>query len=277
MSSPEHVNTLGKCLTKESRNVKQTEPRIIHRNQGKLPFAGRCITVSDKRLSVVIPAYNEEFQIGATLANLQEYLSEKGFDAEVIVVNDGSKDLTEEIVKRIGIKCVGYERNRGIGYALRFGAKYASNEFIAFIAADTTDFRVIDDIWACLGQGADIAQCSKRDPASSLSGFGQSRWFLSNWYNRILRLMFRIPYLDTDSHYGARRKVLETIGPKCLLTRGGSQAEMIIRAHRADFRIVEIPIRVMHVKSRHTKTKLVLATLLELLRLRLALWTERSK
>ncbi len=94
---------------------------------------------SDIEVSVVIPAYNEELAIGRVLDELQEIMSESGLTYELIVVDDGSKDGTAEIVKgKEGVSIVQHPFNRGYGRTLKSGIKNASGKFILITDADGT-------------------------------------------------------------------------------------------------------------------------------------------
>lgn len=86
-----------------------------------------------KELTICIPAYNEEQAIGNTLRELK-----KGFpEAEILVVNDGSKDRTEEIAKSVcGVKVLSHERNRGYGASLKMGMRTATGKVVAWCDAD---------------------------------------------------------------------------------------------------------------------------------------------
>src|SRR5215210_6147774 len=93
-------------------------------------------------LSIVIPAYNEENRIGRTLEGTFAYLDAQSYDSEVLVVNDGSRDRTAEVVSafaaRIGgrLRLIENPGNRGKGYAVRNGMLQAEGEIILFYDAD---------------------------------------------------------------------------------------------------------------------------------------------
>ena len=92
-------------------------------------------------ISVVVPAYNEEGNIVKCLENLDKYFQKSEFDYEIIVVNDGSKDKTGELVKGLikkikNLRIVEHFPNRGYGGALKAGFSKVTKEFICFIPAD---------------------------------------------------------------------------------------------------------------------------------------------
>jgi len=87
------------------------------------------------KVSIVIPAYNEEKYIGKTLNSINN-LDKDGYDVETIVINGGSTDQTEKIAKSHGAKVIN-EPHKGIGFARQEGLKHATGDIVAFTDADT--------------------------------------------------------------------------------------------------------------------------------------------
>src|SRR6266436_5213633 len=92
-------------------------------------------------LSIIIPSYNEESRLPATLERIAEYLSTSGHNAEVLVVDDGSKDGTAEVAEYFRIKIptlhvVSNGVNRGKGYSVRHGMQEARGRIALFTDAD---------------------------------------------------------------------------------------------------------------------------------------------
>ena len=93
------------------------------------------------KLSVIIPAYNESKRIGKTLRNIQEYLSKQDYDHEIIVVNDGSKDNTAEVVESLrpnvkGLRLIDNKENLGKGWVVKQGMLKATGDVRLFMDAD---------------------------------------------------------------------------------------------------------------------------------------------
>ncbi len=89
------------------------------------------------KVSIVIPAFNEEKVIAATIKAYQDFLVKRHIDFEIIVVNDGSRDSTEEIIHQFkDVICVSYNKNRGKGYAVKRGVLRATGDYIFFTDAD---------------------------------------------------------------------------------------------------------------------------------------------
>ena len=83
------------------------------------------------RLSIIVPAYNEEARIGATLVRMGSFIEEQGLDAEILVVDDGSRDQTCAVVRNEGarnprIRLIAQSKNQGKGAAVKAGMLEAS-------------------------------------------------------------------------------------------------------------------------------------------------------
>ena len=105
------------------------------------------------RLSIVIPAYNESARIDDALERVMSCVSEQGWDAEVLVVDDGSKDDTAAIVQRwmktySRLHLVQNPGNRGKGYSVRNGLLQAAGDIVMFTDADlSAPMEEAEDKW----------------------------------------------------------------------------------------------------------------------------------
>lgn len=90
------------------------------------------------KLSVIIPAFNEEQSIVSTVERVRDTLCRCGIEAEVLVVNDGSTDSTGRLALSTGVMVVGHEQNQGYGASLKTGIRHSSSDMIAIIDADGT-------------------------------------------------------------------------------------------------------------------------------------------
>ena len=89
------------------------------------------------KLSIVIPCYNEAQDIAKNVDTVKEYLDSKGFDYELLLVNDGSKDNTKEVIESIpGVVALSYDKNRGKGGAVKYGIENATGDYVFFMDAD---------------------------------------------------------------------------------------------------------------------------------------------
>lgn len=113
-------------------------------------------------LSVVIPAYNESGRISQTLFDIDKYLSQVEYSYEILVVNDGSKDNTAEIVDKLtevikNLRLLNNEINHGKGYVTRQGMLEAKGEYRIYIDADNAiSLNQIESFWPYLKQGFNV-------------------------------------------------------------------------------------------------------------------------
>lgn len=149
-----------------------------------------------KRLSVVVPAFNEREGLPVTLRNLLEIFAE----AEIIVVDDGSEDGTADVVREFpNVTCIRHVVNRGYGGALKSGVRFATREFVAWFDADNEhqprDLKVMLDRIAGEDLVAVIAQRNMSGPSP-----------LRNWGKTCIRLLARSfnVHVGSDINCGLR-------------------------------------------------------------------------
>ena len=90
------------------------------------------------KTSIVIPAFNEENGVGPVVTELRQVLAQHGIEAEIIVVDDGSKDQTARAAKAAGARVLRHRSNRGYGAALKTGISAATNDYVVITDADGT-------------------------------------------------------------------------------------------------------------------------------------------
>jgi len=124
-------------------------------------------------LSIIIPAYNEGKRIGGTLEKIFSFMKTKGYDYEVLVVDDGSDDDTVSISEKSALaskkrlKVVKNGTNLGKGFSVKNGIANSSGEYVLFSDADmSTPIEEVDKLFGALSGGYDIA-IGSRDVASS--------------------------------------------------------------------------------------------------------------
>jgi glycosyltransferase involved in cell wall biosynthesis len=138
------------------------------------------------RVSVILPAFNESLTIGDVISNLIRSLDQIGLPYEIIVVDDGSADLTGEMAKEVGAKVISLSSNHGKGYALRKGLTEASGNIIVTMDADGVhDSSEIKELIEPLMNGADIVAGSR-----FLKEYARRR--SSSLINRIGNFLFNV-------------------------------------------------------------------------------------
>jgi len=224
-----------------------------------------------KILSVIVPAYKQEKTIFKDLQNIQRALEQIRWDYEIIVVVDGMVDKTYENARRIKsskIKVVGYQTNKGKGYAVRYGMARAKGDLIAFIDAgmDLDPRGLAMALEHFCWYKADIIVGSKRHPVSQVD-YPWQRKVISLGYRFLVRILFGLKVRDTQVGLKIfRRKVLEDVLPRLLVKRFAFDIEMLAVAYKLGYkRIYEAPIRLKWILSRSVVSKSLWKTLFNML------------
>jgi glycosyltransferase involved in cell wall biosynthesis len=202
--------------------------------------------------SIVIPAYNEGERLGATLEKVLGYVRLQGWtpEAEVIVVNDGSRDNTAELVRSVAakdsmVRLVENPGNRGKGYAVRNGMLNARGEVIVFSDADlSSPIEEMPKLLAALAAGADIA-IGSRWLRAELQTQRQSlhRQLFGRIFNLLNRLILGLRFKDTQCGFKAfTRRAAQTILPLQRIERWGFDPEILFLARKFGFRAEEVPV-----------------------------------
>lgn len=237
------------------------------------------VSQSDHFLSVIIPAYREEKTIERNIHRIASVLDQIRYNHEMIVVVDGSVDRTYRRAKRLekgmkNLQVVGYEDNRGKGYAVRFGMARSRGDIVAMVDAGME--LNPNGISMCLEHlewyNADIIVGSKRHPASKVD-YTWERRIISLAYQLLVLFLFGLNIRDTQvglKFY--RRKVLEKVLPRLLVKKYAFDIELLAVAHSLGFtKVYEAPVelrfkfRGTSVLNRHFFVKTVLNMLLDTL------------
>jgi glycosyltransferase involved in cell wall biosynthesis len=164
------------------------------------------------------------------------------------VVDDGStdgtfKEATSE--KFDNVKVVGSERNRGKGYATKYGVTFITKDLVTFLDADMElDPGQISILFEYMNNNdADIVVGSKRHPLSTIEYYPLLRKFLSQMYNIVLRLLLQLEIRDTQAGFKLmKREAVEKIFPMMRVKRYAFDVEFLAYATRFGYKIVEAPI-----------------------------------
>jgi glycosyltransferase involved in cell wall biosynthesis len=214
------------------------------------------LTTDDRRLtySIIIPAYNESTRIGATLDRVLAYVAERGWDAEVIVVNDGSRDNTVEVVsqyteKHPALRLLENPGNRGKGYSVRHGMLHARGQLLLFSDADlSSPIEEAAKLLAALAGGADIA-IGSRWLRADLQTRRQPlyRQLFGRVFNLLLRLILGLKFKDTQCGFKAfTGRAAQAIFPLQKIERWGFDPELLYLANKLGFIVVEVPVAWAH-------------------------------
>lgn len=206
--------------------------------------------MANPQLSIVIPAYNESARIENALERVMSCVAEQGWDAEVLVVDDGSKDSTPEIVHewmqrypRLHlIKNVG---NRGKGYSVRNGLLQAAGEIVMFTDADlSAPMEEAERLFAAIHEGADVAIGSRwLDKQRQTIHQPLYRRFFGRCFNWVTRLIMGLPFKDTQCGFKAfKRPAAQIIFRLQRIERWGFDPEILFIAQKLGYEIREVPV-----------------------------------
>ena len=210
----------------------------------------RSTTMSHPHLSIVIPAYNEGARIEAALARVMTCIDEQGWDAEVLVVDDGSRDDTPAIVQRWmdrypRLHLVQNPGNRGKGYSVRNGLLQAAGEIVMFTDADLSAPMIeAERLMAALDAGADVAIGSRwMDRTRQTIHQPLYRQFFGRCFNWITRTIMGLPFKDTQCGFKAfRRDAAQVIFRLQTIERWGFDPELLFIARKLKYTVVEVPV-----------------------------------
>jgi glycosyltransferase involved in cell wall biosynthesis len=194
------------------------------------------------RLSIIIPVFNEENTIAECINRVKRVKIDKDITKEVIVVNDGSKDKTKNIIKNIkGIKLVSYEVNRGKGFAIKKGLQQATGKWViiqdADLEYDPQDY--VNLLKPILDKKATVVYGSR------FIGAHTNLFFWHMVANKFLSLLTNLLFDSTLSDMEVGYKV----APRQLLTEFnlrencfGFEVEVTAKTLKRGIRIYEVPI-----------------------------------
>ncbi len=200
--------------------------------------------------SIVIPAYNEGARLGATLEKVLAYVRARGWDAEVIVVNDGSRDNTADIVRAFSAKdpalrLVENPGNRGKGYSVRNGMLNARGRIVLFSDADlSSPIEEAPKLLQALEDSADIAIGSRWLRAETQTQRQPlHRQLFGRIFNLMLRITLGLKFKDTQCGFKAfRQPAVQAIFPLQKIERWGFDPETLFLARKFKFKVQEIPV-----------------------------------
>ncbi len=192
-------------------------------------------------LSVIIPAYNEEKRLPATLKEIDSYLKNQDYDYEILVINDGSTDRTAELVRGMeekikGLRLIDNEKNKGKGVVVKQGMMEAEGNYRLFTDADnSTSIDHIEKMWPLFSQGKEIVIGSRE--AKDVKGARQAKpqsflkRLLGNVGNLLIQLVAVPGIWDTQCGFKAftTGAVLD-IFPKQKIDRWGFDIEILFLA-----------------------------------------------
>jgi dolichyl-phosphate beta-glucosyltransferase len=210
-------------------------------------------------LSVIIPAFNEESRIADSLYEIKAYLSEQPYSSEIIVVDDGSSDLTTEVVKFIDIygkevhehdegKLIENVKNVGKGYSIARGMMRASGDIVLFTDADlSTPIQELEKLLCFFDQGYDVVIGSRNMSSSIVAKKPWHRRLMSGLYNIVVSMVSVRGIRDTQCGFKAyRREAAHRVARLQRIYGFGFDAEHLYIAKKSGYRIKEVGVEWQH-------------------------------
>jgi glycosyltransferase involved in cell wall biosynthesis len=240
-----------------------------------------------RSLSIVIPAYNEERRLAATLERINTYLAGAGWKfSEIVVVDDGSRDGTVALVENFAARapCVRLVRNpgnRGKGYSVRHGMLEAKGEWALFTDADlSSPIEELEKLWSKAQETHAEVAIGSRALDRSLVGTHQPllREYAGRAFNLAVRVITGLPFWDTQCGF----KLFETRAAREIfrrqqLERFGFDVEVLFIARKLGYSAIEVPVRWNDVAGTKVSTLNGLAAFLDPLRVRVNQWKGRYR
>jgi len=237
-------------------------------------------------LSVIIPAYNEEKRIGATLLAVDKYLAIQKYVYEIIVVSDGSSDKTVDIVQKYkqlvkNLEVIDNLENKGKGGVVRQGMLAARGKYRVFMDADNSaSLDHIEKMRPLFEEGHDIVigTRDKKDPAGAFQAVSQPfhRRLIGDIGNLLIQLVAVPGIWDTQCGFkGFSAKAVQDIFPRLKINRWGFDIEILAIAKRLGYKIGIIPVNWQNDPDSHVSFMGYLNTFRELFIVRWNLWRNK--
>ncbi len=235
-------------------------------------------------LSVIIPVYNEEKRLPETLNKTNDYLTRQNYDYEVIVVNNGSRDRTSEVVRNLmdeikNLRLIDNKENPGKCFAVRQGMLKAKGDFRIFTDADnSTSINQIEKMLPWLEKGCDIVIGSRDiegavlDPPQPWQRRVTGDGF--KLYRKIIVGLWEIQ--DTQCGFkGFTKRAVESIFPKCRIDGFSFDPEILLIARKLGYKIKEIPVYWKNDPDSKVKFKSIIKMAVDLIKIRWNLITKK--
>ncbi len=212
-------------------------------------------------LSILIPAYNEEKRLPATLETIAAYLQKRDFSHELVVIDDGSRDKTRDVVREFAetrpwVRLVQYDDesgaalNRGKGFAIRAGVESAVGRDILFSDADlSTPIEEMEKLLPPISRGdCDIAIASRALPGANLAKHQPiHRELMGRTFNKIVQKMAVPGIMDTQCGFKAfRGDVAKRLFKMAQIDGFGFDPEILFLANKFGYKTREIPVTWRH-------------------------------
>ena len=280
-ATEQHLNQLTRIIATEHESIKALE-RIALAHEQRLEdnrkplnrqVSYHCVFQLRRSISIVIPAYNEEKRLPATLRTVEDYLGRTPWEfTEIVVVDDGSSDRTAESARAAGARVLQNPGNRGKGYSVRHGMLEARAEWLLFTDADlSSPIEDLDKLWSAACREQAQAAIGSRALDRSLIGLRQPlfREYGGRFFNLVMRIITGLPFRDTQCGF----KLYSTRAAREVFSRqqlnGFSfDVEDLYIARRLGIATVEVPVRWANVEGTKVSALTGLQSFVDLARIK---------
>jgi glycosyltransferase involved in cell wall biosynthesis len=214
------------------------------------------VTAETPFLSIIIPAYNEERRLPATLRSVLAYLARQPYASEVLVVDDGSSDRTADVAAEYPGVTVLRREHRGKGFAVRAGALAARGAYLLLCDADlAVPITEWEKMYARLEAGYGVAIGSREGLGASRQGEPWYRHMMGRVFNLIIRSVALAGINDTQCGFKAMGQAVaqdlfqrvRIYGEDAPVVKGAAvtayDVELLFLARRRGYHIAEVPVR----------------------------------
>ena len=240
---------------------------------------GHALERRRPRVSLILPAYNEEARLRDSCRVLRRYLAEQGWtkdDLEVIIVDDGSTDRTVECAQDAAqsyprMRLVRLPWHAGKGAAVRLGVAAAHGDAIVFMDADlATDLNSLPEALKAL-RDADVVIGSRAAPGAVVTGRSRIRTVLHRVFGSQARRLTGVPVSDPQCGFKVfRSEAANTLFPISRVDGFGFDVEILLLARKVGYRVIELPVHWHAVEGSHVNVvRDPLVMLRDLVRVRL--------
>ena len=208
-------------------------------------------------LSVIIPAYNEEALIVSTLDCLHSYLSRRPESFEILVVDDGSRDQTVDVVQQLQVntdqvRLLVNPQNRGKGFSIQRGVLESRGQIIIFTDADLPyELDAIEGFLQALHNGCDLAIGSRVLPGSAVRGVPMLRYVAGQIFSWMVQAVLFQGLPDTQCGFKSfKAEAAKEIFRRLTIGGFGFDVEMLFIARKRKYAIQPVAVRMIEHRQR---------------------------
>jgi len=210
-------------------------------------------------VTLIIPVFNEQERIANTLYTVKDYLSQQPYSSDVMIIDDGSSDLTSEVVRVVDIYSeevkeqssgvlIENVKNVGKGYSIAKGLLMAKGDIIAFTDADSsTPIHEIEKLICKINDGYDVVIGSRNLAASEVENRPAIRGVLSKCFNMIASALGLMSVTDSQCGFKAyRRNAARDVAARQKINGYCFDVEHIHMASKLGYKVCEVPVSWRH-------------------------------